>query len=50
MNTVYFTLAVDIEKVNELYAREEIVKRIRLRLENVRWIKDVTMANVEKQS
>lgn len=49
MNTVYFTIAVDIEEVDSLYARDEIVKLIRSELKSIEWVIDITIANVEEK-
>ena len=49
MMTVNFAIAVDIEEVDELYARDEIMGCITAELKTLRWVKDVVIVNVMEQ-
>ena len=49
MMTVNFSIAVDIEEVDELYARDEISERIVSELKTINWVRYITIVNVMEQ-
>jgi hypothetical protein len=45
MTTINFTVAVEIEDVETLYARTEIIKRLSARLKSIRCVKNFKIRN-----